>query len=285
MNIGTLRADLKTELADMNLGCNVQVFTSAAPHRKGEAKPAEYASIKVVVQRQAKITVLELAFGRVDGQPAARLFLRDQGRVGAGYEVSPSTLRDVVDMLSGGLRPAAPTPPMPEPPKGPSREEAALGRLRVECAFKGWGLCVEGDSVRISRPSPDGPSAPDVVVIPMAELARAAVSIRSVSGAYLVRACPIQGLVSGVFVALEAAARLAEAARTSVGALDVEAEDVKRAGIDPGPFVSFRVVPTSSGLDLEGHYGDGAWGLHPASTLWPLRVAEVAAARAKNVGA
>lgn len=214
--------------------------------RGDRSKPVGFASILL----RYEDTDLELAFGQVAGVPSARLFVLDaQGRrASVGREVSPATLADLLDTVT-----------MPT-------DEA---RLRVEAAVHGWTAERTRCGLKISKPSPDGPSAPDVVFV---------------RGG---RAYSPAGVLLCGDVRPATLARVWERLAAHLGTtqpparVELEAADVRRAGIDPGPWAAFRLAAAGPELALWSAMGDGAWALHPATTLWPARLRELWAGRLK----
>lgn len=235
MTIHTLRLQLQNALRSIGVP-----FHGTPGDR---SKPVGFASILL----RFEDVDLELAFGQVGGEPSARLFVLDAkgARSGAGRQVSPVTLHDMLDTMT--------TPPA----------EAAL---RVEAALKGWRVERTRSGLRVERPSSDGPSAPDVVVIREGRAYTA-------SGALVcgdARAATMDGVWSRL--------RRQQARVQVPEALELDAADVRRAGMDPGPSVHFLLVHSPEGLELRAAIGGGGWRLHPATTLWPSRLRELRAA-------
>lgn len=205
--IHTLRFSLQETMRDLG----IQFYGV----RGDRSKPVGYASILL----RYEDTDLELAFGRRAGVPCAQLFVLDgKGiRTGRGWDVGASTLADLLDALT--------TPP----------EEA---RLRVEAALKGLRVERTRSGLKVSRPSPDGPGAPDVVYVRNGR-------VYSPAGHLLATDTTSTGLER----AWDRLVTRAEAARLPE-VVELSAQEVRGAGIDPGPSRLLWLVQGPDGLEL-----------------------------------
>lgn len=218
--------------------------------------------------------VFVLAFGGDPRNPRAQV------REDATGRRAIVTVDTILDVLAAWLLPPSDeVPPTLDAPRVTRRAET-IHRVRVAAKARRWNVAQEGDGdLIVSAPSPDGPSAPDVVLIHGAELGAAALTLRSPSGRPLVRGVPAAAVVQGVVEALRA---VATPNPQPAVALWFGVAELRAAGIPPGAATVFRARPTAAGgWDLEESMGAGAWGLHTASTVWPGLVEALVASRLK----